>query len=86
LDLNSWEEYYKVRDIPLESPVALLLTFHLTIYYALLKYGAVPITVARMLSRPIRIHVVGIEKELNFLDMFKELAFLLPRDLPVSEF
>jgi hypothetical protein len=39
-----------------------------------------------MLSRPIRIHVVGIEKELNFLDMFKELAFLLPRDLPVSEF
>lgn len=86
LDLNSWEEYYKVRDIPLESPVALLLTFPLTIYYALLKYGAVPITVARMLSRPIRIHVVGIEKELNFLDMFKELAFLLPRDLPVSEF
>ena len=84
LDLNSWEEYYKVRDIPLKSPVALLLTFPLTIHYALLKYGAVPITVARMLGRQIRIHVVGIEKELNFLDMFKELAFLLPQDLPVS--
>ena len=86
LDINSWEEYYKLRNIPLKSPVALLLTFPLTIYHALLKYGAVPITVARMLSRQIRIHVVGIEKELNFLDIFKELAFLLPEDLKVSSF
>lgn len=84
LDLNSWEDYYKIRGIPLESPVALLLTFPLTMYYALLKYGAVPITVARMLGRQVRIHVVGIEKELNFLDMFKELGYLLPEDLSVS--
>jgi hypothetical protein len=49
-----------------------------------LKHGAVPITVAKMLNRQLRIHVVGIEKELNFLDLFKELAFLLPEDLKVS--
>ena len=84
LDLNSWEDYYKIRCIPLESPAALLLSFPLSIYYALLKHGAVPITVARMLRRQVRIHVVGIEKELNFLDMFKELGYLLPDDLSVS--
>lgn len=84
LDLNSWEDYYKLRGVPLDSPVALLLTFPLTIHYAFLKHGAVPITVANMLRRPVRVHVVGIEKELNFLDLFKELAFLLPDDLSVS--
>ena len=84
LEINSWEEYYKLRRIPLESPAALLLTFPLTMYYALLKHGAVPITVAKMLRRQLRIHVVGVEKELNFLDLFKELGFLLPSDLNVS--
>lgn len=84
LKLNSWEEYYNLRGVPLRSPVALLLTFPLTIHHAILKHGAVPITVAKMLNRQLRIHVVGIEKELNFLDLFKELAFLLPEDLKVS--
>ncbi len=84
LNLNSWQEYYKLRRIPLQSPAALLLTFPLTMHYALLKHGAVPITVAKMLNRQLRIHVVGIEKELNFIDLFKELAFLLPEDMKVS--
>jgi hypothetical protein len=84
--LNSWEEYYKFREIPLSSPVALLLTYPLTVYYALLKYGSVPITVAKMLHRQLRVHLVGIEKELNFIDIFKEVGFLLPIDLQVSAF
>ena len=84
LQLNDWGDYYKLRGIPLQSPAALLLTFPLTMHYALLKHGAVPITVAKMLHRQLRIHVIGIEKELNFLDLFKELGFLLPDDLNVS--
>jgi hypothetical protein len=83
--LNSWEEYYKLREIPLSSPVALLLTYPLTVYYAILKYGSIPLTVAKMLHRQLRVHLVGIEKELNFIDMFKEIGFLLPNDLQVSE-
>ncbi len=85
LVLNSWEDYYNLREISMESPVALLLTFPLTIYFALMKFGEVPITVANMLNRPLRIHVVGVEKELNFLDMFKEVAFLLPEGLEVCQ-
>ena len=30
-----------------------------------------------MLNRPLSIDIVGVEKELNFLDMFQEVAFLL---------
>ncbi|MGK3754635.1 MAG: hypothetical protein ACI8RD_006944 [Bacillariaceae sp.] len=81
--LLSWEDYYRLRDIPPQSPVALLCTFPLTIYHAIVEYGEVPVTVARMLRRPLRIHVVGTEKELNFLDLFKEVGFLLPEDLKV---
>jgi len=84
LAFNSWEEYYALREIPLESPVALLLTFPLTVYYALLKHGCVPITVAKMLHRQLRVHLIGIEKELNFIDLFKEVGFLLPLDLKVE--
>lgn len=84
LQIHSWSEYYELRKIPLSSPVALLCTFPLTIYYAIEKYGSVPVTVARMLCRPLRIHAVGIEKEMNFLDLFKELGYLLPKDLEVE--
>ena len=82
--LESWRDYYLLRDLPKTSPVALLLTFPLTIYQSIVQYGDVPVTVARMLNRPLRIHVVGVEKELNFLDLFKEVGFLLPEDLLVS--
>jgi hypothetical protein len=82
--LRSWDDYYLLRKIPLSSPVALLLTFPLTIYHAIQKYGAVPVTVSRMLKRQLRIHVVGIEKEMNFLDLFKEIGYILPFDVKVE--
>ena len=84
ISLKSWSEYYSLRGIPLESPVALLCTFPLTLYHSVQEYGKVPIVVSKMLHRPMRIHVVGVEKELNFLDIFKEFAFLLPDDFAVS--
>jgi len=37
-----------------------------------------------MLKRPLRIHIVGVEKEANFLDLFQEVGFLLQEDFPVS--
>jgi hypothetical protein len=85
LHLSSWEQYYRLRDIPASSPVALLCTFPLTVYYAIMKYGEVPVTVARMLQRPLRIHIVGVEKEANFLDLFQEVGFLLPEDFKVRQ-
>ena len=82
--LSDWSEYYQLRPIPLSSPVALLLTFPLTLYYAILEYGMVPCKVARMMERPLRIDIVGVEKELHFLPLFQEAAFLLPDDLKLE--
>jgi hypothetical protein len=81
--LSSWEDYYKLRNIRPTSPVALLCTFPLTVYHAIVEYGEVPVTVAKMLKRPLRIHLVGAEKEMNFLDIFQEVGYLLPEDLKV---
>jgi hypothetical protein len=78
LQLRHWRDYYVLRGIPLSSPVALLLTFPLTMYHVIVEYGIIPCTVASMLQRPLRIHIVGTEKELHFLDLFQEVSFLLP--------
>ena len=82
--LSSWREYYQLRNLPPSSPIALLCTFPLTIYHAIEQFGQVPVAVAKMLQRSLRIHVVGAEKEINFLDLFQEVGFLLPEDLKVS--
>ena len=82
--LTSWEDYYRLRDLPPSSPVALLCTFPLTVYHGIVLYGEVPCTVARMLKRPMRVHIVGVEKEANFLDLFQEVGYLLPQDFPVG--
>ena len=82
--ISSWEDYYRARNISLSSPVAVLLTFPLTVYHAIATFGHVPVTVARMLKRPMRLHLVGVEKELNFLDIFQEVGYLLPDDFEVS--
>ena len=84
IQLSSWEDYYKLRRIPPSSPISLLCTFPLTIYHAIERYGEVPVTVARMLKRPLRVHIVGAEKEINFLDLFQELLFLFPEDLSLE--
>jgi hypothetical protein len=84
LRLQSWDDYYRLRGISSGSPVALLLTFPVTLYYLLVEYGEVPCTVARMLKRPLRIHVVGAEKEINFLDLFQEVAFIVPPDFCIE--
>ena len=82
--LSSWEHYYRLRSLPPSSPIGLLATFPLTIYYTIQRYGTVPLTVAQMLERPLRIHVVGIEKELNFVDLFKELGYLMPKNIDIE--
>mmetsp|Transcript_54652 Transcript_54652/g.132730 ORF Transcript_54652/g.132730 Transcript_54652/m.132730 type:complete len:305 (+) Transcript_54652:120-1034(+) len=82
--LSSWEQYYRVRNIPASSPIALLCTFPVTVYHAIVQYGEVPVTVAKIMKRPLKIHLVGAEKELHLLDLFQEIAFLLPEEINVE--
>ena len=84
LDLKDWEDYYKLRGLSSASPVALIMTFPLTLYYAVYNHGTVPAAVAAMMNRrPLRVHCVGAEKEMNLLDSFTELGYLLPLDMKV---
>ncbi|XP_057948516.1 uncharacterized protein LOC131144125 isoform X2 [Malania oleifera] len=74
--LSSWKDYYEWRCIPLHSPVALLLHWPLTIYWA------TQLAASRSLipesNNELRIHYLGPDKELLQLAAFGELYALFP--------
>ncbi|XP_004504502.1 uncharacterized protein [Cicer arietinum] len=74
--LCSWRDYYKWRRIPLDSPVALLLHWPLTIYRAAQLVG---ITTSNLVvGDKLYIHYLGPEKELLQLAVFGDLLALFP--------
>ncbi|KAL3337082.1 hypothetical protein AABB24_029641 [Solanum stoloniferum] len=74
--LSGWKEYYEWRCIPLYSPVALLLHWSLTLYWALKL--AVQGNLIPEISNELRIHYLGPEKELHQLAVFSELHAVFP--------
>ncbi|KAK4263344.1 hypothetical protein QN277_028767 [Acacia crassicarpa] len=75
-ELHSWEDYYKWRCIPLDSPVALLLHWPLTVYHAFQLVGIKILNPG--MSDKLCIHYLGPEKELLQLAVFGELQALFP--------
>ncbi|XWS34411.1 hypothetical protein CRYUN_Cryun21dG0036200 [Craigia yunnanensis] len=73
--LCSWKDYYEWRCIPLDSPVALLLHWPLTVYHAIQIAGLGSLT--SEISK-LCIHYLGPEKELLQLAVFGELCALFP--------
>ncbi|CAH9085325.1 unnamed protein product [Cuscuta europaea] len=74
--ISNWKEYYEWRCIPLNSPVALLLHWPLTVYWAI-ELAKVRSLVSEIVSE-IHIHYLGPEKELCQLAVFGELRALFP--------
>ncbi|XP_061360820.1 uncharacterized protein LOC133304772 [Gastrolobium bilobum] len=74
--LHNWRDYYNWRCIPLDSPVALLLHWPLTIYHAAQLVGIT--TLNSEVSNKLCIHYLGPEKELLQLTVFGELQALFP--------
>lgn len=74
--LSSWRDYYNWRGIPLDSPVALLLQWPLTIYHAAQLVGITTLNLE--VSDKLYIHYLGPEKELLQLAVFGELLALFP--------
>lgn len=69
--INSWGEYYAHRGITDTSPVAIILSFPLTLYYVLTRL--------KLCFRGTAIvHLIGVEKELDQLLGYQELHRLLP--------
>ncbi|KAJ7666809.1 hypothetical protein DFH06DRAFT_1085985 [Mycena polygramma] len=75
--LQDWASYYEWRGLPIESPAALLLHWPLTVYRLLTISGVIPRPPSET-RRQLTVHMLGIEKEVDFLPIFGELALLLP--------
>ncbi|XAR65006.1 hypothetical protein NMG60_11008939 [Bertholletia excelsa] len=74
--LSGWEHYYEWRSIPLDSPVALLLHWPLTLYQAIQLAAAGKLI--HEIRNELRIHYLGPDKELHQLAAFGELRALFP--------
>ncbi|MFS8020628.1 hypothetical protein Hanom_Chr16g01417821 [Helianthus anomalus] len=74
--MESWSDYYEWRGIPLDSPVALLLHWPLTIYQAIQLAFAKQSIIET--TDELCIHYLGPERELYQTAVFGELHSLLP--------
>ena len=75
--VDDWASYYSHRGLSVDSPLATLLTFPLTVYHVLRTVG-LDRRAGGLDERPIRVHLLGAEKELAFSPLFAEVARLLP--------
>ncbi|KAL8290425.1 hypothetical protein RQP46_002683 [Phenoliferia psychrophenolica] len=77
-----WESWYKWRKISLQSPVALLMDYPMSVYQLLVHVlGVVPVENLRAFPaerQKLLVHYLGAELELNFIPIFAELALLIP--------
>jgi hypothetical protein len=71
--VTGWESYYDARGLSPESPVSALLSFPLTVYDILSQMDF-----EKEEGQPVRVHLLGHEKELFLLPLFRELLWLMP--------
>ncbi|XP_053405551.1 zinc finger MYND domain-containing protein 15-like [Mercenaria mercenaria] len=83
--LRCWESYYKWRGFRMDSPIAILLHWPLTMFY-IIKYclpNDSPDWWEDLDEGNLLVDIVGVEKEVEMLSIFKELGYLLP-DLTID--
>ena len=76
---SDWAAYYSWRGLSLASPLAALLSFPLTLHHILAQHVLPALPASRdTAAQPVRVHLLGPEKELALLPLFAELAHLHP--------
>ncbi|CAH8665087.1 unnamed protein product [Schistosoma rodhaini] len=92
INLRDWLDYYKWRGLcspdeeSISNPLALLLHWPLTLYHIVAhKLPQInPFCIPKILiNRKLIIHVIGVEKELSLLPVFKELDHLFKSQLRI---
>ncbi|CAH1796599.1 unnamed protein product, partial [Owenia fusiformis] len=79
--LTQWSDYYAYRGFRLDSPIAILLHWPLTMFYILTTLLPQNYPHAdQVIEQPnsFLIHMLGVEKEIEMIPLFKELAYLIP--------
>ncbi|XP_069468329.1 zinc finger MYND domain-containing protein 15 [Ambystoma mexicanum] len=75
----TWKEYYQWRELDLDSPVAALLTYPLTIYHIITHLAPQHFPELNILNKQsLKIHIIEAHKELDLIMVFWELSILLP--------
>ncbi|XP_063043208.1 zinc finger MYND domain-containing protein 15-like isoform X2 [Engraulis encrasicolus] len=78
--LVSWQKYFSWRGLSLASPVAVLLSSPLSIYYIITSLVPQDFPELNILKKQsLKIHIIESYREFNSLLMFWELAVLLPQ-------
>ncbi|XP_044856469.1 zinc finger MYND domain-containing protein 15 isoform X2 [Mauremys mutica] len=79
LQSGSWQEYYAWRGLPLGSPLAVLLSYPLSVYYIVTQLAPRHFPELNILNKQsLRIHIVETGKESDMAPLFWELSVLLP--------
>ncbi|VDM01371.1 unnamed protein product [Schistocephalus solidus] len=84
VDLTDWASFYAWRGLPLTSPVAFLLHWPLTIYFILnnlLRHIGEDAYLSVIYQESLTIHLIGVEREVDLLPVFKELDHLISPDI-----
>ncbi|XP_007457778.1 PREDICTED: zinc finger MYND domain-containing protein 15 isoform X2 [Lipotes vexillifer] len=76
---GSWQDYYTWRGLSLDSPMAVLLTYPLTVYHVITHLVPQSFPELNILNKQsLKIHVVEAGKEFDLIMVFWELLVLLP--------
>nr|XP_045015692.1 zinc finger MYND domain-containing protein 15 isoform X3 [Jaculus jaculus] len=76
---GSWQDYYLWRGLSLDSPMAVLLTYPLTVYYVITHLVPQSFPELNIQNKQsLKIHVVEAGKEFDLVMVFWELLVLLP--------
>ncbi|XP_027480850.2 zinc finger MYND domain-containing protein 15 isoform X2 [Zalophus californianus] len=76
---GSWQDYYTWRGLSLDSPMAVLLTYPLTVYYIITHLVPQSFPELNIQNKQsLKIHVVEAGKEFDLVMVFWELLVLLP--------
>ncbi|KAL7057610.1 hypothetical protein AAHC03_016829 [Spirometra sp. Aus1] len=84
VDLTDWAAFYAWRGLPLTSPLAFLLHWPLTIYFIfnnLLRHIGEDAYLSIIYQESLTIHLVGVEREVDLLPVFKELEHLISPEI-----
>ncbi|KAJ4981100.1 hypothetical protein NE237_031937 [Protea cynaroides] len=74
--LSGWSEYYNLRSLPFSSPVAVILSHPLTVYYILTTLSKSSKNLL-LKGKEVVLHYLGPEGELDWMAAFAEIGHLL---------
>ncbi|KAJ3416926.1 hypothetical protein HDV05_007984 [Chytridiales sp. JEL 0842] len=74
--IDSWEDWYKAVGLPMDSPVAIVFEFPLTLWYTIKHFAPKTMKDGR---RKLTIHLLGAEREADLCQLYECLLPLLPK-------